>query len=251
MRGRLVLCDERVVLDRAIVVSTGLVLAGCAPSADAPPAPAPASAPAVSTSAAPDAILPRDMDFRGKRLHLLAGGPEGAQAVLLLHGASFSSATWQELGTLDVLAGRGLRVVALDLPGFGQSEPVELPAARFLEEALPVLGVRRPVIVAPSMSGSFVFPFLVAHPESVAGFVGIAPAGVPEWAPKLAGCAVPALVVWGTADRVFPVEQAATLCGAFRVATPLYLEGAKHPAYLDAPEAWHEALVEFVEGVAR
>lgn len=210
-----------------------------------------ASKPAGSTSAAPVAILPRDMDFRGKRLHVLTGGPEGAQVVLLLHGASFNSATWQELGTLDLLAGRGLRVVAVDLPGFGKSEPAELPAAQFLEAALPVLGVTRPVIVAPSMSGSFVFPYLAAHPENVAGFVGVAPAGVPEWAPKLKGCTVPALIVWGTADKVFPVEQAQTLQDAFKVATPLYLEGAKHPAYLDAPDAWHEGLVEFVEGVGR
>ena len=232
---------------RTGALAAALALAACAPPAQTPPE----SEPAGSTSATPVAILPRDMEFRGKRLHLLTGGPEGAQAVLLLHGASFSSATWQELGTLDVLAGRGLRVVALDLPGFGQSEPCELAAAMFLEEVLPVLGVRRPIIVAPSLAGSFAFPYLVAHPEGVAGFVGIAPAGVPEWAPKLAGCPVPALIVWGTADRVFPVEQAATLCGAFRTATPLYLEGAKHPAYLDAPEAWHEGLVEFVEGVGR
>jgi pimeloyl-ACP methyl ester carboxylesterase len=114
-----------------------------------------------------------------------------------------------------------------------------------------VLGVTRPILVAPSMSGSFAFPYLVAHPENVAGFVGVAPAGAPEWAPKLKGCTVPALIVWGTADKVFPVEQAQLLLDAFKVAMPLYLEGAKHPAYLDAPDAWHEGLVEFVEGVGR
>jgi pimeloyl-ACP methyl ester carboxylesterase len=209
------------------------------------------SAPAASTSRPAGAILPAEMDFRGERLHLLTGGPEGAPAVLLLHGAAFSSATWQELGTLDLLAGHGLRVVAVDLPGYGKSAASDAPADSFLVELLPALGLSRPVIVVPSMSGAFAFPFLLAHPERVAGFVAVAPVGVTEWAPRLAGSRVPALIVWGTADKVFPVEQAKTLADAFQHATPLYLEGARHPAYLDATDAFHDALVEFVEQVGR
>ena len=233
-------------LRRALRAAALLVAAGCAHGDGEPAAVAPAS-----TSTPVGAILPVEMDFRGQRLHTLSGGPEGAPAVLLLHGAAFSSATWQELGTLDLLAGRGLRVVALDLPGYGKSQVGDLPSERLLEELLPALGLARPVIVAPSMSGACVFPFLAAHPERVAGFVAVAPAGVSEWAPKLAGCPVPALIVWGTADRVFPVEQAQSLLDAFKGATPLYLEGARHPAYLDATDAFHDALVEFLEAVGR
>ncbi len=236
-------------LSRALRDAAGLLLlaaAGCSGGEGLP-----ASAPPASTSAPAGAILRVEMDFRGQRLHLLSGGPEGAPAVLLLHGAAFSSATWQELGTLDLLAGHGLRVVAVDLPGYGKSAASSAPAETFLEELLPALGLTRPVIVSPSLSGAFAFPFLAAHPGRVAGFVAVAPAGVPEWAPKLAGCPVPALIVWGTADKVFPVEQAKTLADAFQSATPLYLEGARHPAYLDATDAFHDALVEFVEAVGR
>ena len=37
--------------------------------------------------------------------------------VLLLHGAAFSSATWRDLHTLQLLAASGHRAVAIDVPG--------------------------------------------------------------------------------------------------------------------------------------
>lgn len=54
-----------------------------------------------------------------------AAGP----SVLLLHGASFQAATWEEVGTLALLQGRGLRAVAVDLPGHGRTDGLALPEA--------------------------------------------------------------------------------------------------------------------------
>lgn len=40
----------------------------------------------------------------------------GSRNVLLLHGVKYSAQTWQDLGTLSLLAGAGYRVAAVDLP---------------------------------------------------------------------------------------------------------------------------------------
>ena len=37
--------------------------------------------------------------------------------VVLLHGQAFSSKTWEELGTLALLATNGFQALAMDLPG--------------------------------------------------------------------------------------------------------------------------------------
>ena len=39
------------------------------------------------------------------------------ETVLLLHGKAFSSATWAQLDTIQILAAAGHRALAVDLPG--------------------------------------------------------------------------------------------------------------------------------------
>ena len=112
-----------------------------------------------------------EMDYKGQKLHMRSAGPEGARSVLLLHGASFDSGTWQELGTLDRLADGGYRAVAIDLPGYGRSKSARVDPGEFLAELLPMLDIGRPVVVSPSMSGNFSFPLVLEHPELIAGFV--------------------------------------------------------------------------------
>lgn len=47
---------------------------------------------------------------------LPSGGPAKLD-LLFLHGASFSSQTWKDIGTLQLIAALGHRAIAVDLPG--------------------------------------------------------------------------------------------------------------------------------------
>lgn len=51
----------------------------------------------------------------------------------------------------------------------------------FLDHVLQELGMRRPILVSPSMSGRFALPFLLAWGDRLAGFVPVAPVGTKEY----------------------------------------------------------------------
>lgn len=249
---------------------------------DAPPdAVSPGEAPpaAVDPESPPrePAIAALDLELAGHRLHLLAAGPTGApHSVLLLHGARFDGETWRGLGTLARLAEQGVRVVAIDLPGFGRSEASPLTEGEQLAALLPLLereaGLVRPVVVAPSMSGRVVFPFLAAQtsasrsetddetssaPSSaspsappIAGLVALAPVGIPQFEDALAALRLPTLIVWGSEDRVVPVALGERMHALVAGSRLEILEGAGHPSYLERPDAFHAALVAFLDGLA-
>jgi abhydrolase domain-containing protein 14 len=194
-----------------------------------------------------------DVEVQGAAMHGVAAGPADGRNVLLLHGAAFHSGTWEELGTLDALAAAGFRVVAVDLPGFGASTAGPAPDAvdpsGFLALLIPALGLERPVIVSPSMSGRFSFPLLVEQPSLVAGFVAVAPVGIPEYAPRLGDTPVPTLLVWGDRDAVVPLRHAELIEARWPDSRRVVLADARHPAYLDDPVTFHREVIGFVRSL--
>lgn len=185
----------------------------------------------------------------GAAVHTLQAGPEGGLPVVLMHGARFSSKTWSELGTIALLGEKGYRAIAVDLPGFGRSEPSEGEAEAFLPALFTALGVERPVLLAASMSGTFAYPMVEPDPPLVRGLVAVAPALTDTYARKLEDRSFPLLIVWGAEDSIFPVAHADLLEKSVQGSTKLVLEGAPHPCYLERPGQFHEALLAFLARV--
>ena len=191
-------------------------------------------------------VAESSVEFQGHEMHLLSAGPKKGRAVLLLHGGRYHSGTWKKLGTLDVLADAGYRAVAIDLPGAGKSPNWKLDQKTFLAELIDSLDIGRPVVISPSRSGNLSFPLILDHPDKVSGYVAIAPVGVKEYAGKLKESPVPALVIWGERDQLFPSAMAKTLAAGFKTAKVVILSGAQHPAYLDQPGLFHRVLLKFL-----
>lgn len=194
---------------------------------------------------APD---PHTLELSGKKIHYLeAGGAAGsAPDVLLLHGARFSSKTWLELGTIDKLAEAGYHVVAVDLPGYGQSEKSPIARESFVVELMNALSLEKAAVVSPSMSGGFSLPLLATASERVSGYIPVAPGGIDQYASKLSHVKVPTLIVWGEKDAIIPLAESEKLQAAIPGSRRFIMKGASHPCYLDDPDAFHAELLSFL-----
>jgi pimeloyl-ACP methyl ester carboxylesterase len=62
---------------------------------------------------------------------------------------------------------------------------------------------------------------------------------------------IPVLLIWGDKDNVFPVEQhGPKLKQILPRSKLLIIKGARHPAYLDRPQEFHELLFDFIEEIS-
>ena len=120
----------------------------------------------------------RIVDLDGPVHYLDFGGPEDGPAVVLVHGLGGSHLNWDLFAPL---LNEHARVYALDLPGFGRSEPGARKAsvsanadalARFLTE---VVG-EPAVLIGNSMGGMLSILATGERPEAVTGLVLLDPA---------------------------------------------------------------------------
>jgi pimeloyl-ACP methyl ester carboxylesterase len=109
--------------------------------------------------------LPSPLSFRAEG--------HGSQTVVLIHGFCEDHRVWD--GFVPALAARH-QVVAVDLPGFGQSEllPADQPPsiermADALHQTLAGLGVERPILVGHSLGGYVALAYAQQYPEALAG----------------------------------------------------------------------------------
>ncbi|KAL8625847.1 hypothetical protein ACOMHN_012439 [Nucella lapillus] len=178
--------------------------------------------------------------------------PKGT--VLLLHGLGDSSHNWAEINTLHLLAFWGYRVVAVDLPGYGQSQNWglgDMPHEAFMEALVQTLGgSSKPVIVAPSMAGSYAIPFLFQSPsvgpERAAGFIAIAPTTSEVYVHNYPQSQMRTLILYGENDSQlgqFSRDKLQALPRSHIITLPK----AGHACFKEQPELFHRALYHYLQ----
>jgi pimeloyl-ACP methyl ester carboxylesterase len=125
------------------------------------------------------------LSVEGLEIHAEEAGSVDRPAVLLLHGWPESWAAFTRI--MELLAG-DLRIVAIDLPGIGQSTS-PAPAndkrtlARYVRGVIQTLGLRDVTLVGHDIGGQIVYAYLHAYPDDLraAVIMNVAVPGVEPW----------------------------------------------------------------------
>ena len=186
-------------------------------------------------------------EVEGGKVHYLIEGPEGGHPVVLLHGASFSSATWKQIGTMTVLSQAGYLVYAVDLPGYGKSSPGFGSPQTWLRVLLDLLKIDRPVVVSPSMSGRYCPA--AGDRELPRRSPGSSPwlrSAIMEYRDRLGQITAPVLAVWGENDTLIPQTQADLLVRSVKTGRKVIIAGGSHAPYMSDPATFHAELLKFL-----
>ena len=118
----------------------------------------------------------------GINVHYVQAG--SGPVVLLVHGVGASLVTWRS--NIAPLADAGFAVVALDLPGHGDSDKPKnidydpIAAVRFIAHFLDALEVNHASVVGNSGGGLIAASFALEYPERTDRLVLVAPGGLAQ-----------------------------------------------------------------------
>lgn len=105
----------------------------------------------------------------GTHLRYYEAGDADATPVVLLHGSGPGATGWSNFsGNIEAIARAGFRVLAPDMPGWGDSDAVatvEMDHDASLVEFLDALGIERAALVGNSMGAHTAVRFATLHPE--------------------------------------------------------------------------------------
>jgi pimeloyl-ACP methyl ester carboxylesterase len=169
------------------------------------------------------------IEVDGLQVHYKATGPEGAPALLLLHGFGSSLQAWDDW---SVKLEQKYQVIRLDLPGFGltgasptndYSEEKDLATLTHFADKL---GLEKFSVMGHSMGGKMAWSLAASQPERVRALVLMAPDGFPE-----------------TKDIGTKPYEVPAVMGLIKYVFPKYLvRKSIEPAFSDA-DALNDALV--------
>ena len=119
-------------------------------------------------------IVRRFVELHGRRVSYLTAGDSGP-TILLIHGSGVSARSW--VNQLRGLVG-AVRVVAIDLPGHGESDPMRHASVEqyggIVANFLDALGTGPVIAAGHSLGGAIAIALAAQRPDAVKGLVLLA-----------------------------------------------------------------------------
>ncbi|HEW64343.1 alpha/beta hydrolase [Fervidicoccus fontis] len=159
--------------------------------------------------------------------------------IVLLHGYSFSSDVWNEVGIFKIFDEKKIPYIALDMPyGIKNScEPKDTDMHKneaFLEEALKKIkkDLKPPLLVGASMGGYLALLYSASNP--VSGLLLIGPVGTDDTyvLSSLNKYNFPVCVIIGEKDTIIDFDSVKKFVESLPNGKLKVYESSGHPAYL-------------------
>ncbi|MFV9511784.1 alpha/beta fold hydrolase [Tepidibacillus sp. LV47] len=188
------------------------------------------------------------IDIKNSRIHYLKAKNDNSEGtVILLHGKKYNAYDWVNSGIIDRLNNEGFEVIALELPGYGLSEDLNLEKEDFLHEFVVQLNIEAFHLVGPSFSGEISIKFALKYGSMLKTLTIIDSINVDKYGELLKNIRAKTLIVWGKNDDIAPYEFAGMLKYNIINSTLFTFDNLGHTCYFDEPEIFSDVLMKFIK----
>ena len=169
--------------------------------------------------------------------------------VIFLHGSSYTSEVWRNIGVTTILKEKHVPFLALDMP-YGlntecqpKTNDVKANVEVVREAVRTTFGSSTPMVVGASLGGHVALMYAAQFP--VQGLLLVSPTRVfrETLLEAYAKFAFPVRIVWGSEDTIVSGEDMRNLAAKLPQAKLITYEGAGHSAYRYQPDRFKRDLL--------
>ncbi len=195
-------------------------------------------------------------DYECKGIENLVG--QGEPIVVFLHGYSFKSEIWREIGVLAELENNNIPFIAIDMPYGAKSECNK--KSRDIDENLILLDSflekknlkkQKKIMVGASLGGYLALKYGLKEDSRISGLLLIGPVGTDDKniRERYAGYKIPLHIIYGDQDNIVSRHELELFVNSIPLGSLKIYENAGHPAYLYKPEEFTRDVLELYRNV--
>jgi len=194
-------------------------------------------------------VLEKTLNVSGYKCSALYYTAPGVP-IVFLHGLSYTSGIWQQIGVTDLLMKKRVPFLALDMP-YGlksQCQPKtrdpEKNTAYVNEAVKSVFGSAAPVVVGASIGGNMAMRYAARFPVKALLLVAPARSQEPDLLQVFSEFKFSTTIIWGSEDNIIASEDMRALTAKLPNAKLIVYDGAGHAAYKNEPDRFKRDLLE-------
>ncbi len=188
----------------------------------------------------------RTFDHKGIKLtYYYSEGREGT--AVLMHGYSFNSLVWEEVGLVKALNELGLSFIGIDVPGYPRSaNKLVLNETEIVSVLEAMIGTLNGdvFLLGSSASCHIALRFAEAGSSRLSGLMLVAPVSVKNIA--LSKIETKVIAIWGSEDDISPAYKNKDAIKSIRGSDVVIIKGAGHACYMSRPKEFIKIVSEFI-----
>ncbi|MCL5433881.1 MAG: alpha/beta fold hydrolase [Candidatus Marsarchaeota archaeon] len=169
-------------------------------------------------------------------------------ALILLHGYSFNSDIWDNIGLSKLLYNKKIQMLAFDVPGFPKSRNnIKLDEGEIINIVKELTkGIQKKKILLGCSAGAYIAAKAAENNDNINALVLVGPVDIEKI--NFDMIKVPIFGIWGSEDKISDHEKGREILEKYNGEVKVII-GAGHACYINEPNKFNDIILDIFSSV--